>query len=215
MKPFALLRSTLCINASLLSLCVAATPLPVDLTPVGAERGPSSDGRIPAWNGGLHAGQVSLTVNGTPLDPYADERPLYVISASNYTQYREQLTAGQVALMQRYPKSFRLPVYPSHRSVAVPPRVSEWAWHNAASARLVNHGNGVAGFAGVVAFPGRAMACRCCGTTSRGRATAATAWPRTALPRVVMAASQRSACNRTSPAPTGWKAARRATCCIT
>ncbi|MBH3415093.1 DUF1329 domain-containing protein [Pseudomonas putida] len=153
MKPFALLRSFLFVNASLLSLYLGATPLPADLTPVGAERGPSSDGRIPAWNGGLQAGQVSLAVNGTPLDPYADEQPLYVITANNYTQYREQLTAGQVALMQRYPQSFRLPVYPSHRSVAVPPPVGEWARHNAASARLVNDGNGVEGFAGVVAFP--------------------------------------------------------------
>ena len=153
MKPVALLRSILLVNASLLALHVGATPLLQDLTPVGADRGPSSDGRIPAWNGGLQAGQVSLAVNGTPLDPYADEQPLYVITASNFSQYREQLTAGQVALLQRYPTSFRLPVYPSHRSVAVPPQVGEWARHNAASARLVNDGNGVEGFAGVVAFP--------------------------------------------------------------
>ncbi|MDP9520537.1 DUF1329 domain-containing protein [Pseudomonas putida] len=153
MKPVALLRSILLINASLLALHVGASPLLPDLTPVGAERGASSDGRIPAWRGGLQAGQVPLAVNGTPLDPYADEQPLYVITAQNYGQYREQLTAGQVALIQRYPKTFRLPVYPSHRSVAVPPQVAEWARHNAASARLVNDGNGVQGFTGVLAFP--------------------------------------------------------------
>ncbi len=56
MKPVALLRSILLINASLLALHVAATPLLPDLTPVGAERGPSSDGRIPAWRGGLASG---------------------------------------------------------------------------------------------------------------------------------------------------------------
>ncbi|BBU45047.1 DUF1329 domain-containing protein [Pseudomonas monteilii] len=153
MKPVALLRSILLVTASLLAAHVEAKPLLQDLTPVGADRGPSGDGRIPTWNGGLQAGQVSLAINGTPLDPYADEQPLYVITASNYSQYREQLTAGQVALLQRYPKSFRLPVYPSHRSVAVPAQVGEWARHNATSARLVNDGNGVEGFAGVVAFP--------------------------------------------------------------
>jgi len=153
MKPVALLRSILLINVSLLALHVAATPLLPDLTPVGAERAASSDGRIPAWRGGLQAGQVSLAINGTPLDPYADEQPLYVIKAQNYGQYREQLTAGQVALIQRYPNTFRLPVYPSHRSVAVPPQVGEWARHNAASAHLVNDGNGVQGFTGVLAFP--------------------------------------------------------------
>ncbi|MEN5109704.1 DUF1329 domain-containing protein [Pseudomonas sp. TWI672] len=156
MKPVALLRSVLFVNASLLALHLGATPLtplPPQLTPVGAERAPSTDGRIPAWSGGLQPGQVSLAVNGTPLDPYADEQPLYTITAQNYSRYREQLTTGQVALLERYPGSFRLPVYPSHRSVAVPARVSEWARHNAASAHLVNDGNGVQGFAGVLAFP--------------------------------------------------------------
>ncbi|WP_085677035.1 MULTISPECIES: DUF1329 domain-containing protein [unclassified Pseudomonas] len=153
MEPVALLRSILLVNASLLALHLGATPLLPDLTPVGAERQPSSDGRIPAWSGGLQAGQVSLAVNGTPLDPYADEQPLYVITAKNYPQYREQLTAGQVALLQRFPQTFSLPVYPSHRSVAVPPEVSRWARRNAATARLVNDGNGVQGFTGVLAFP--------------------------------------------------------------
>jgi len=153
MKPVALLRCILLANASLLVPHVGATPLLQDLTPVGAERGPNSDGRIPAWSGGLQAGQVALANNGTPLDPYGDEQPLYVITASNVDKYRAQLTAGQVALLQRYPKSFRLPVYPSHRSVAVPPEVGEWARHNASRTRLVNGGNGVEGFAGVVAFP--------------------------------------------------------------
>lgn len=153
MKPAALLRCILLVNASLLALHAQAMPTPQGLTPVGAERGPSSDGRIPAWDGGLRSGQVSLAFNGTPLDPYADEQPLYIIGADNYRQYRDQLTAGQVALIERYPKSFRLPVYPSHRSVAVAPQVQAWAQRNAASARLANDGNGLTGFAGVLAFP--------------------------------------------------------------
>ena len=153
MKTVGLLPRFLLVAASLLALPVGATPLPAQLTPIGAERGPSGDHRIPAWEGGLQPGEVSLVPNGTPLDPYAGERPLYTITAQNYPRYREQLTAGQVALMERYPQSFRLPVYPSHRSVAVPPRVGEWARLNAASARLVNDGNGVQGFAGVLAFP--------------------------------------------------------------
>lgn len=153
MKPVTLLRSFLLVCASLLALHLGATPLPPGLTPVGAELAASGDGRIPAWSGGLEAAQVPLAANGTPLDPYADEQPLYVISAGNYRHYREQLTAGQVALIQRYPESFRLPVYPSHRSVAVPSQVAEWARHNAASAHLVNDGNGVQGFIGAVAFP--------------------------------------------------------------
>ncbi|MBH3397895.1 DUF1329 domain-containing protein, partial [Pseudomonas monteilii] len=62
MKPVALLRSILLVTASLLAAHVEAKPLLQDLTPVGADRGPSGDGRIPTWNGGLQAGQVSLAI---------------------------------------------------------------------------------------------------------------------------------------------------------
>ncbi|AGZ35330.1 MULTISPECIES: DUF1329 domain-containing protein [Pseudomonas] len=153
MKSLALLRCILLVHASLLAPHLGATPMTEELTPVGAERGPTRDGSVPAWTGGLQAGQVSLSVNGTPLDPYADEQPLYVITAQNYQRYRQQLTDGQVALIERYPQSFRLPVYPSHRSVAVSTQVAEWARHNASSVHLTNDGNGLQGFAGVLAFP--------------------------------------------------------------
>ncbi|WP_145192714.1 DUF1329 domain-containing protein [Pseudomonas sp. URMO17WK12:I11] len=153
MKRACALSYLLLLVASLLQANAGAAPLPAQLTPLGAERSASADGRIPAWTGGLQARQVALAVNGTPLDPYAAEQPLYTITAANAQRYREQLSAGQLALLARYPKTFSLPVYPSHRSVAVPPQVAAWARHNASSARLVNAGNGVQGFAGVVAFP--------------------------------------------------------------
>ena len=79
------------------SNALGAGELPANLTPIGAERGASADGRIPAWQGGLTAAQQRLASNGTPLDPYAGERPLYEISAQNYQQYEDQLSAGQIA----------------------------------------------------------------------------------------------------------------------
>lgn len=135
------------------SSALQAQTLPDTLTPVGAERAASADGAIPAWTGGLQAGQVSLAVNGTPLDPYADEQPLFEISAANAAQYQQHLSAGQLALLKRYPKTFRMPVYPTHRSVAVPATVARWASHNAAHAHISHAGNGLTDFAGVVAFP--------------------------------------------------------------
>lgn len=129
-----------------------AAKLQSSLTPIGAERDASSDGQIPAWDGGLKA-QVQFAANGTPLDPFKDEQPLFSIDASNLEQHREHLSPGQIALLQRFPDSLRLPVYPSHRTVAVPDAVAASAARNATSARLINEGNGLEGFAGVVAFP--------------------------------------------------------------
>ncbi|MGE8322921.1 MAG: DUF1329 domain-containing protein [Pseudomonas sp.] len=132
---------------------VAASGSPGNLTPVGAERGASPDGRIPAWQGGLVAAQQRLGDNGTPLDPYASERPLYQITAANYRRYQDQLSAGQVALLKRFPDSLRLPVYPTHRSVAIPAAVAASAARNALQVQLDDHGNGLRGFTGVIAFP--------------------------------------------------------------
>ena len=70
---------------------LATGELPPDLTPIGAQRAASPDGRIPAWQGGLTAAQQRLESNGTPVDPFADERPLYEITARNYKQYELSL----------------------------------------------------------------------------------------------------------------------------
>lgn len=137
------------------SLAASVLPhnLPQALTPIGAERGASPDGRIPAWQGGLAVAQQRLESNGTPTDPYADERPLYEITAHNYRQYEDQLTAGQIALLKRFPETMRLPVYRTHRSVGVSDSVAAAAARNAATVQLDDQGNGLRGFSGVVAFP--------------------------------------------------------------
>lgn len=123
------------------------------LTPIGAERAASADGQIPAWQGGLDKNAGQILANGTPADPYADEKPLFVITANNYEKYREHLSAGQIALLRRYPESFNLPVYPSHRSVAVSEETKRAAARNLAVTRLIDEGNGLENFEGAVAFP--------------------------------------------------------------
>lgn len=132
---------------------MAAGGLGEHLTPAGAERDASADGRIPAWQGGLNTAQFRLAGNGTPLDPYADEQPLYEITAANAQQYQDQLTPGQIAMLKRFPETMRLPVYPTHRSVGVASTVALSAARNAANATLVEGGNGLKGFSGAIAFP--------------------------------------------------------------
>lgn len=50
-----------------------------------------------------------------PVDPYANEKPLFTITAENLSQYAERLTEGQKAMFARYPQTFRIPVYTGHR----------------------------------------------------------------------------------------------------
>lgn len=87
------------------------------LTPMGAQRTASADGGVPAWSGkwlGTPPGVQYKRGTRYP-DPFADEKPLFTITAENMAQYAEHLTDGQKAMLKRYPTTFRIPVYPSHR----------------------------------------------------------------------------------------------------
>ena len=129
-----------------------AARLGSSLTPVGAERAGNADGSIPEWQGGLptNAGDVR---NGFRSNPFAAEKPLFVIDAQNHAQYLDRLSPGQVALFKRYPASYRMPVYPTHRSVGIPDDVAQSIGKNALATRLIEGGNGVEHFTTAVPFP--------------------------------------------------------------
>jgi hypothetical protein len=90
-----------------------------DLTAVGAERAGNADGSIPPYTGGLAKTEpIDPKVGYT--DPFAAEVPLYTISAANAAKYSNLLSAGHAALLKRDPRTFRMNVYPTHRSAAYP-----------------------------------------------------------------------------------------------
>jgi hypothetical protein len=96
-----------------------AARLDADLTPVGAERAGNADGSIPAWSGGLpKAPPIDPKVGY--LDPFADDRPIYTITASNAAEYKDVLSAGHQALLKRDARTFRMHVYPTRRSASYP-----------------------------------------------------------------------------------------------
>ncbi|MEI7551904.1 MAG: DUF1329 domain-containing protein, partial [Verrucomicrobiota bacterium] len=72
-----------------------AARLGADLTPLGAEKAGNADGSIPAWDGGITTPPAGYKVGDHHPDPYAADRPLYVVTASNLAQYQDKLTAGQ------------------------------------------------------------------------------------------------------------------------
>lgn len=123
-----------------------------DLTVFGAEKAGNAAGTIPAYTGGLTKAPAGYKEGGFLVDPFANEKPLFTITASNVDQYKNNLSPGQLAMFKKYP-SYKMPVYPTHRSTAYPKKVLDAAKKNATTAKLVSEGNGVADFEFAVPFP--------------------------------------------------------------
>ncbi len=93
------------------------------LTPVGAEAAGNASGTIPPWTGGLVAPPAGWQAAQGYVDPFADEKPVDVITAGNVQQHKEQLAAGLQSLLA-HNSQFRMPVYPTHRTAAYPARIA-------------------------------------------------------------------------------------------
>ena len=91
--------------------------LTAELTPMGAIRAGNGQG-IPAW--------------GETSEIDSNEKPLFIITRDNYQQYAKNLSAGQLALFEHYPDSFKMPVYSSQRTAVAP----EWVYKNTADNTL-------------------------------------------------------------------------------
>jgi hypothetical protein len=123
-----------------------AAQLGASLTPLGGEIAGNADGSIPAWSGGLSTSAAAVDAKGFLTDPYASEQPLFTITAANAAQYKDKLSAGQMAMLQRYPDTYKIPVYPTHRSTAVPAAIDEAAKLSALNTTAVDGGNGLQNF---------------------------------------------------------------------
>ncbi|MCA0241236.1 MAG: DUF1329 domain-containing protein [Proteobacteria bacterium] len=126
-----------------------AARLKSELTPMGAERGGNKDGSIPAWSGALPAGNVPA--GGRRPDPFAGDKPLYSVTADNVGSHAHKLTEGVRAMLERYPKTFRLDVYKTQRSAVAPQWVYDNTFKNATQARV--EGTRIEGAYGGIPFP--------------------------------------------------------------
>ncbi len=124
-----------------------------ELTPVGAERAGNAAGTIPAWTGGLSE-LPSGYVEGEPLvDPFPNDEILFTITAENYEQYQDNLSPGQIAVLKRYPGTFRMPVYQSRRTSAYPDELYAEFKADAMTAQTTDGGNGLANVDSYLPFP--------------------------------------------------------------
>jgi len=129
-----------------------AARLDKDLTPVGAERAGNAAGTIPAWTGGIAEAPAGYTPGMHHPEPFAADQVLYTVTKDNLAQYKDQLTAGHLALLQLYP-DYKLPVYPSRRSAAYPQPIYDATRKIATTAELGANANGVLNAVMGIPFP--------------------------------------------------------------
>jgi hypothetical protein len=129
-----------------------AARLGKDLTPVGAEKAANKEGTIPAWEGGLTKAPACFKPGGRYCDPFADDKPLYTITPQNVAQYQKFLSPGQRAMFAKH-ANYKMAVFPSRRTFAVPQHVYDATKVNATRATLGGNGEAVNGAAVGIPFP--------------------------------------------------------------
>lgn len=124
-------------NASATATADEAARLKSTLTPFGAEKAGNKEGTIPEWTGGLTTVAPDFKNGGRRPDPFAGEKPLYSVTAQNVEQYGDKVSEGVKAMLRKYPKTFRVDVYPTHRTAAAPQWVYDNTFKNATNAKIV------------------------------------------------------------------------------
>jgi hypothetical protein len=127
-----------------------AARLAQDLTPLGAERAGNAAGSIPAWTGGLF--DPSHKAGTRYSNPFAADKPEFVISRDNFAQHKERLSAGQLAMFGKFP-AYTLPVYATRRTAAAPKFIYEATAANAVRAELANNGDTLSNAITGIPFP--------------------------------------------------------------
>lgn len=130
-----------------------AAKLGTSLTQVGAEKAGNADGSIPAYNGGLTTPPASFKAGDSMRpDPFASEKPVLVIDGKNVDQYKGMLTATTVELAKRFP-TFRVDVFPTHRTVSLPQAILDNGVKNASGAKSLEGGLAIDNVLPGIPFP--------------------------------------------------------------
>ena len=125
-----------------------ASELGEKLTWVGAQKSANATGTIPSYSGGL-----DQDLSADPYeDIYAAEKPLFVITHDNLAQHKKNLSPGQLAMFAKYPDTYKMLIYPTHRTANFPKHVQDKAQKNATTAQLLAGGNGLTHFDETVPF---------------------------------------------------------------
>jgi Protein of unknown function (DUF1329) len=121
-----------------------------ELTPFGAERAGNKDNSIPAWQADTLP-VSSREDSGRRGDPFKNETKLFSITVNDIDKYADKLTDGTKAMLKKYPDSFRVDVYKTHRTASAPQWVYDNTLKNATRAKM--DGDIVEGAYGGIPFP--------------------------------------------------------------
>ncbi len=133
-----------------------AQSLKKELSPIGAEIAGNAEGSIPAWTGsmrGIPEGSSFKKSGDVYPDPYKDDKVLFTITASNMDKYADKLSEGQKALLKKYPSTYKIPVYPTHRDGRYSEIVEQRTWYCATNTELANGIDNLVNFTGGAPFP--------------------------------------------------------------
>ncbi len=133
-----------------------AQKLKNELNPVGGERAGNADGSIPPWTGKYRGLPEGLNYSGSGdvyPDPYANEKPLFTITAENMSQYEDKLNTGLKAMFAKYPDTFAMPIYTSHRDFRDSQLMEDRTWFCALNTELTNGVDGLKNYTGGAPFP--------------------------------------------------------------
>jgi hypothetical protein len=136
-----------------------AAQLGTTLTETGAMKAGNQDGTIPPYDPAKALAQPvqpykPVNPNGgfPYADPYASEKPLFSITAANMAEYAGRIDEGNKYLLTHDP-GYRMDIYPTHRSAALP----QWVLQNTVkfvqNPRLVGDGNGIENAHAQIPFP--------------------------------------------------------------
>jgi len=125
-----------------------AAKLGGELTPIGAQTAGNQSGSIPDYSGGLKENSKIDSL----INIFDHEKPLFTITSKNLQQHQDKLSEGQQALFKKYPGSYKMPIYKTHRTAAFPQGVYDKAKRNATKTQLTQGGSGLSNFDETVPF---------------------------------------------------------------
>lgn len=128
-----------------------AAKLKSTLMPLGGEKAGNKEGTIPAWTGGNSSAVPPTGKPSSLKDPFPNDKPLFSITAKNLEQHADKLSEGSLAMLKKYPDTYRIDVYPTRRTAAAPSWVYDNTFKNATKAKV--NGDVLADAYGGIPFP--------------------------------------------------------------
>ena len=126
------------ICSAVFCLVIATNGSAQELTYSGAIKAGNDSGIIPEWSGGLTSAPGGWDKKQGYKNPFNAEKPQFVINRSNYSEYVEKLSPGQIALLKGN-SQFSMPVYKTHRTTVLPSDVIKTVKTEMGKAKIVNH----------------------------------------------------------------------------